>query len=70
MKFVCPACNTENKHTLDFEIEEYVCISCRNLINIRSNKSVKVFHTSPSNIVLDTTKKVLLMVLNILSQEL
>lgn len=57
MNFTCPVCNTKNKHTLDFEIEEYVCISCRNLIDIKSNKSVKVFHTSPSNIVLDTTKK-------------
>ncbi|QIG90208.1 DUF4178 domain-containing protein [Chryseobacterium sp. POL2] len=57
MEFVCPVCNIKNQHQLDFIIEEYVCSSCYNLIDVRQNKSRKQLPRQGSNVVLDTTKR-------------
>lgn len=57
MEFVCPLCQAKNEHQLDFKIEEYVCKSCYNLIDVRSNKSRKQLPKQATNITLDTSKK-------------
>ncbi|MGC4128010.1 MAG: DUF4178 domain-containing protein [Bergeyella sp.] len=55
--YICPVCKTENKHTLNFRIEEYVCSSCSNLIDVRKNESKKVLKKPTENVVLDTNSK-------------
>lgn len=57
MYYVCPVCKTENKHDFTFPIEEYVCKSCSNLIDINKNFPLKVLKKPIENVVLEVGQK-------------
>lgn len=57
MHYTCPVCNAENKHILDFKVEEYICHSCSNLIDTDKNISKKIVKKPTENVVLDTNNK-------------
>jgi len=57
MHFSCPVCKTENKIDANFHIEEYVCRSCSNLIDVKKNTSTKVVKKPVENVVLEIGQK-------------
>ncbi|MCW3162047.1 DUF4178 domain-containing protein [Chryseobacterium oryctis] len=57
MHHICPACNSENKLDLTFDIEEYVCKSCSRLIDVEKNKQTKHLKVPTENVVLDVGQK-------------
>lgn len=57
MHYICPLCKTENTIDADFEISEYVCKSCSNLIDIFQNTSTKVVKKPIENVVLEVGQK-------------
>ncbi|MCS3867999.1 hypothetical protein J3D55_000915 [Chryseobacterium ginsenosidimutans] len=57
MHYTCPLCKTENKIDVDFQITEYICRSCSNLIDIDKNTSTKVVKKPVENVVLEIGQK-------------
>ncbi len=57
MHYVCPVCKVENKHEFTFSIQEYVCRSCSNLIDINKNRSEKVVKKPIESVVLEIGQK-------------
>jgi hypothetical protein len=57
MHYTCPLCKTENKINVDFQITEYICRSCSNLIDIDKNTSTKVIRKPVENVVLEIGQK-------------
>lgn len=57
MHYICPLCKTENKIDPDFEISEYVCKSCSNIIDIPKNISTKVIKKPVENVVIEVGQK-------------
>lgn len=57
MHYTCPVCKTENKIDADFEITEYICRSCSNLIEVQKNISTKVVKKPIENVVLEVGQK-------------
>lgn len=57
MHYTCPVCKTENKIDADFEIAEYICRSCSNLIDVQKNISTKVVKKPIENVVLEVGQK-------------
>ncbi|MCS3530959.1 DUF4178 domain-containing protein [Chryseobacterium sp. JUb7] len=57
MHYTCPLCKTENKIDATFHIEEYVCKSCSNLIDVDKNTSTKVVKKPIENVVLEIGQK-------------
>lgn len=57
MHYTCPVCNTENKHDLTFPIEEYVCTSCSNIINVETNNAKSIIKKPIENVVLNIGQK-------------
>lgn len=57
MYYTCPLCKTENKIDADFQITEYICRSCSNLIDIQKNTSTKVVKKPIENVVLEIGQK-------------
>ncbi|GAA4157590.1 hypothetical protein GCM10022217_17790 [Chryseobacterium ginsenosidimutans] len=57
MHYTCPLCKTENKIDADFQITEYICRSCSNLIDITKNTSTKVVKKPIENVVLEIGQK-------------
>ncbi|UPQ75031.1 DUF4178 domain-containing protein [Chryseobacterium nepalense] len=57
MHYICPVCKTENTIDADFEISEYVCKSCSNLIDISKNISAKVVKKPVESVVLEVGQK-------------
>jgi hypothetical protein len=57
MHYTCPLCKTENKIDADFQITEYICRSCSNLIDITKNTSTKVVKKPVENVVLEIGQK-------------
>ena len=57
MHYICPVCKTENTIDADFEISEYVCKYCSNLIDISKNISAKAVKKPTENVVLEVGQK-------------
>lgn len=57
MIHVCPSCKTSNEIHLKFKVEEYICSSCAQLIDISKNTAVKVVKKPISNVVLEVGQK-------------
>ncbi len=57
MHYICPVCKTENKTDAEFNISEYICRSCSNLIDIPKNFSTKVVKKPIENVVLEVGQK-------------
>lgn len=57
MHYTCPLCKTENKIDASFQIIEYVCKSCSNLINVSKNISTKVVKKPIESVVLEVGQK-------------
>jgi len=57
MHYTCPLCKTENKIDASFDIVEYVCKSCSNLIDVSKNTSTKVVKKPTENVVLEVGQK-------------
>lgn len=57
MHYVCPVCKVENKHELTFPIEEYVCKSCSNLINVTKNIARQVVKKTIQSVVLEVGER-------------
>ncbi|KQT22847.1 hypothetical protein ASG22_13940 [Chryseobacterium sp. Leaf405] len=57
MHYVCPVCKVENKNDITFPVQEYVCKSCSNLININKNISEKIVKKPIENVVLEIGQK-------------
>ncbi|WBV55684.1 DUF4178 domain-containing protein [Chryseobacterium daecheongense] len=57
MDYVCPVCKTVNTHEINFPVNEYVCRSCANLINVHKNASSRVVKKPVENVVLDIGRK-------------
>lgn len=57
MHYICPVCKTENTIDAEFEIIEYICKSCSNLIDISKNVSTKVVKKPIENVVLEVGQK-------------
>ncbi len=57
MHYICPLCKTENTIDADFEISEYICRSCSNLIDIPKNTSTKVVKKPVESVVLEVGQK-------------
>lgn len=57
MHYICPVCKTENTIDADFEISEYICKSCSNLIDISKNISAKVVKKPVESVVLEVGQK-------------
>lgn len=57
MHYICPVCKTENKTDAEFNISEYICRSCSNLIDVPKNASTKVVKKPIENVVLEVGQK-------------
>ena len=57
MHYICPICKTENKLETSFSIEEYICISCSNLIDVDKNFSRQIVKKPIENVVLEIGQK-------------
>ncbi|MDF2552149.1 MAG: hypothetical protein K0R77_1424 [Chryseobacterium sp.] len=57
MHYTCPVCNTENNIDLTFRVEEYVCRSCSNHIDIDQNISKRIVKKPIENVVLEVGQK-------------
>jgi hypothetical protein len=57
MHYTCPLCKTENKIDANFQVTEYICRSCSNLIDINKNTSIKVVKKPIESVVLEVGQK-------------
>ena len=57
ISYACPLCKTENTLEANFQVTEYVCKSCNNLISTENNKTRGVLKQSASNVVLKVGDK-------------
>lgn len=54
---ICPVCKTENTLDLDFQVSDYVCKSCKNLIDKKENRSRGPIKQPNLNVVLSVGDK-------------
>ena len=57
ISYACPVCKTENTLEANFQVTDYVCKSCNNLISTENNKTRGVLKQPASNVVLKVGDK-------------